>query len=256
MIKAPVVEPVLQDLRDLYDIKDRMERYHAYVALMTGKTRGEYLPIGSFSPMGERQAAYLDKLVALRAEAEAQEAALRSAVRLPHEKLDVRVILVVVDEPKNGWTQRSLTDADWRFGADVDMQPRSLPAKCDKHWVSVQLWTDVTPTPGYVRQETAAALYRYCHRKKFGIARTLQDMLRQEGKVLAFAGLSPTASGPELAETRQRIAPYLASEDYSVCMAALYGDDAAVAVGYNPLGIGKNMGFQLALHEFSGERHE
>ena len=75
-----VLTPILEDLRGLYDITDRFERFDAYVSLSSGtsrgghKTRGEHL-LGTFSPMGERQAAYLDKLIALGAEPLAQTTA-------------------------------------------------------------------------------------------------------------------------------------------------------------------------------------
>lgn len=66
-----VLTNILDDLRGLYTIADRFERFDAYVSLSSGKaqgggkTRGEQLPLGTFSPMGERQAGYLDYLIAM-----------------------------------------------------------------------------------------------------------------------------------------------------------------------------------------------
>ena len=66
------LEPILRDCRAIYTLDGVMERYWAYVNLMT-KDKGEFLPLGAFSPMGKRQGAFLDELIALEAEAWAQK---------------------------------------------------------------------------------------------------------------------------------------------------------------------------------------
>ena len=80
-----------------------------------------------------------------------------------------------------------------------------------------------------------------------GSAVTLHEKLVQEGTVSAFSGLQPTLDAEELDYTRHVIAPYRASTDYSIHIAALYGDQAARALGYEPLGLSANAGFELAL---------
>jgi len=241
------VVPIIQDLRDLYQIPDRMDRFHAYVALLSGKTHGEPLPIGNFSPMGQRQADYLDCLLRIQAENMAEKAIEATTLRLRAQNVEARVMLVVVDEPRNGWTQRSLTDATWRFGVQADTIPKSMQPIGFRPWVSVQLWTDVEPSANYIHQETASALFRYLHRRKFGTGNTLLEMMTQEGRALAFAGLSPSLGSEELEKVRAVIQPYLACSEYPICFAALYGDDSAQAVGYEPLGMQKNAGFDLGL---------
>jgi hypothetical protein len=239
--------PVLRSLRALYDVADAMKRFRAYVALLTGTTRGEPLPIGVFSPMGARQPAFLDGLLALGAEDVAADAARAAETRLAGLPDRLRALLVVADVPRNGWTERNLTDAEWRFSLKYDLLARKAPARGFERWVSIQLWTDEPPAAACVRRETLAALYRAAHRRVVGAPRTLHERMRQEGRALAFAGATPRLDADELAFSREALAPYLASAHAPTCFAALYGDAAARAVGYRPLGLATRAGFDVAL---------
>lgn len=244
------VTPILADLRALYDIEGVMPRFQAYRALFAGETRGEPIPIGQFSPMGRRQPAYLDALIAIGAEDIAAAAAREACARLPGTPGRYRVALVVVDEPTNGWTQRWLTDAEWRFG-DPDQLPQARAPRGLERWVSVQLWTDTTPNAAHVRHETLAGLYRAAHRQAFGRPATLAARLEQEGRALAFAGDPPTLARDDLEYTRLVLAPLMASEHFPTVFAALYGDEAARSAGYAPLGLSPLAGLALAAHDAS-----
>ena len=246
-----VLTPVLEDLRGLYTISDRLERYDAYVSLSSGKTRGEPLPLGTFSPMGERQADYLDSLIATDAEATARTTAANVAHDFPTLADRFKLMLVVADVPRNGWTQRQLTDAEWRFTVKGDARPKDAPLAGFDRWVSVLLWTDQKATETYVEREVRGALYRALHRRYVGPPHTLAEMLRQEGRVLAYAGYIPELDTDELIYTREVTTPYLQTSDFPVCFAALYGDEAARAAGYDALGLAANAGFQLALYDAS-----
>lgn len=244
------VAPVLADLRALYDIHSVMPRFHAYKALFAGETRGEPIPIGQFSPMGRRQPAYLDALIAIGAEDIAAATAREACARLPGAPGRYRLALVVVDEPANGWTERWLTDAQWRFG-DPDELPRAWAPRGFDRWVSVQLWTDTEPTAAHVRGETLAALYRAAHRRAYGRPATLDGRLEQEGRALAFAGDPPTLPADDLEYTRVVLAPLLGEQHYPTAFAALYGDEAARAAGYAPLGLSRLAGLALGAHDAS-----
>lgn len=250
---------ILEDFRDLYRIEDRLERFNAYVSLSSGtsrggkKTRGEHLPLGTFSPMGERQAAYLERLIELEAERWAQVTAADVATDFETFDDRFRLMLVVADVPKNGWTQRQLTDAEWRFTLKNDTRPKSAPSAEFDRWVSVLLWTDTEPTETYVKREVRGTLYRALHRRQLGPPHTLAEMMRQEGRVLAYAGYTPELDADELTYSREVIAPHLQGNDFPTCFAALYGDEAAKAAGYKALGLNPNAGFQLALQNASGE---
>jgi hypothetical protein len=241
------IVPVLASLRELYDVPGAMPRFRAYVALLSGKTRGEALPIGVFSPMGERQPAFLDALLALDAEAVCADAAREAAQRLDAFPDRLRALLVVADVPRNGWTERHLSDAEWRFTLKYDALAQKAALTGFDRWVTVQLWTDVPASADDVRRETQAALYRAVHRRVVGAPATLQERMLQEGRALAFAGARPRLVPGELDRARAVLAPALAQDDEPTCFAALYGDAAAQAVGYRPLGVGPWAGFEVAL---------
>ncbi len=249
-----VVTEILDDLRDLYRIEDRFRRFEAYVSLSSGKARGggkargEPLPLGTFSPMGQRQAGYLEQLIAMGAEGLAQVAADEVAEAFADLTDRFRLMLVVADVPKNGWTERQLTDAEWRFTLKNDTLPNTMPTSFDR-WVSVLLWTDTEATKAYVESEVRGALYRTLHVRYVGVPRTLGEMMRQEGRVLAYAGCVPKLDLEEVQYSRVVIASYLQSTEFPVCFAALYGDAAARQVGYDALGLAADAGFQLALHD-------
>jgi hypothetical protein len=241
------LSPILPQCRAIYDLEGVMERYNAYVKLMTGGA--EFLPLGQFSPMGKRQAAFLDALIAQDAENHAQNVALEVCAELSFLPDVYRVMLVVVDEPRNGWTQRHLTDAAWRFAPDADALPKTAPLTGFDRWVTVQLWTDLQPSLDYVRQETRAALYRAAWTRRRGAAVTLHAMLHQEGAAARFAGQRFNIATDELEYTRAVLEPLLPSTHYPTNFAALYGDAAARDVGYAPLGVSANAGFALALED-------
>lgn len=246
-----LLTPILEDLRGLYAITDRFLRFDAYTSLSSGKTRGEPLPIGTFSPMGERQAAYLEQLISMDAESLAQTTADDVANDFEALPERFRLMLVVADVPKNGWTQRQLTDADWRFTLKNDALPKSVTLDGFDRWVSILLWTDTEATETYVKREVRGALYRALHRRYVGAPKTLAEMMKQEGRVLSYAGYTPELAADELAYSLGVIGPYLQKSEFPTCFAALYGDEAAKAAGYEALGLAADAGFQLALHDAS-----
>jgi hypothetical protein len=241
--------PILRELRAIYDQEGAMKRFRAYVALSVGEQHGEPLPLGVFSPMGQRQPAYLDALIAQDAEGSAERAGVEAASRLGALPDVYRMMLVVADVPHNGWTERHLTDAEWRFSDATDRLPGKSAAAGFDRWVTIQLWTDVDPTPEYVQLETLSALYRAAHQRHIGAPRTLAEMMRQEGRAAAFAGGCPELDADDLAYTREVIMPYLASAHFPTCFAAMYGDQAARAAGYPPLGLSACAGFALGLSD-------
>jgi hypothetical protein len=245
-----ILEPVLADCRAIYDLEDVMERYWAYVDLMT-KKRGELLPLGAFSPMGKRQKDFLDDLLALEAEDFAAKICKQASQELESDAV-YRVMLVVVDEPRNGWTQRYLTDADWRFPGMTKPIPKNSLANGFDRWVSVQLWTTEfdgqtrVPTLAYVRQETRAALARAEYQRIHGYPITLKDMMLQEGTVMTFSGEEIDLEPDDLKYSQAILEPLLNSTDYPTNFAAMYGDEAAISVGFPPLGLSSRTGFALS----------
>ena len=77
-------------------------------------------------------------------------------------------------------------------------------------------------------------------------------MLAQEGQAAAFAGTVQLLDAEELAYTRAVVTPHLDTTSFPTAFACLYGDDAARAVGYLPLGLSTNAGYAPALDDASG----
>ena len=240
------IHPILQELRALYGVGKlySVERFRAYTTLASGGP--ELLPLGDFSPMGRRQPEYLDALLAVDAEGLATEYAHEIETELEDVQAEFRLILVVADQPGNGWTQRWLTDAAWRFG------PEKVPQQTSEHrWITVQLWTHASPTPAYLRSQVRGAVRRAVWRIRYGPPVTLADHLAQEGAALRsggglFAGEPLSLEQGELSYTRQVLAPLLGSDHWPTIFAALYGDEAAREVGFPPLGLSALAGLGLA----------
>jgi hypothetical protein len=93
-------------------------------------------------------------------------------------------------------------------------------------------------------------IYRVAYIGQHGRARTLGELLRQEGRVMALAGCTgPSLDAEDLAYTRAVIAPHLEARDTPTMIACLFGDSAARALGYTPQGLSARAGLALALHD-------
>ncbi len=244
------LEPILEECRAIYDLEGVMDRYWVYVNLMT-KTRGELVPLGDFSPMGRRQKDFLHVLIKMKAEEFAQEVCDQVGAEI-NVDVSYRVMLVVVDEPANGWTQRYLTDADWRFSDKIEKLAKSSGTPAFDRWVTVNLWTTDEslhprePSYEWIQMLVRSALFRAHLQRQNGYPVKLADMLRQEGMVMVFSGENLPLTTSDLAKTEEIIVPLLESTNFATNFAALYGDEAALSVGYSPLGLKPKAGFALA----------
>jgi hypothetical protein len=73
--------------------------------------------------------------------------------------------------------------------------------------------------------------------------------MAMDGAARAFAGITPQLPPDELGYTAEVIAPFLASTDFALQFACLFGDEAARSAGYTPQGVGPYAGFELALEQ-------
>ena len=113
------------------------------------------------------------------------------------------------------------------------------------------MWTSEEPSSRSLREETLATIYRHRYLQRHGPPKTLQQMMRQEGRAASFAGCAPTGSqGLDVSDieyTREVLAPYLESDEYPKLVAALYGDEMAKEAGYRPMGLSPRAGYAVAL---------
>ncbi len=233
--------PLLAVQRDLYRLPRGMERFREYLRTMTDPRSGDLaLPIVSMNPMGkEHVAAQLDRLIEIGAEDAASRAIQGASRQLEDDAGEYRVALVLSDDAKGGWTNRASTEFGARF------QPHALTKR---GFVVVMLWTSESYDAERVRRETLAQLHRIAWIGRLGEAKTLAEMMAQEGHALRCSGAAPPAlDARELARTRDVIAPCLARGDMPTAVAALFGDEAAASLGFATLGLGRDAGLSLAL---------
>jgi hypothetical protein len=103
-----------------------------------------------------------------------------------------------------------------------------------------------------VREEVASSIYRVAYIHRHGPARTLGELLRQEGYAMAMAGAtSPILDGDDLSYTREVLTDHLLESGQPTLMAALFGDEVARELGYRPLGLSPRAGLALALSDAS-----
>jgi len=232
--------PMLQVERELYEIPRGWTRFEKYLQVLTGGTDEVVLPLVALNPMGkENVPVILDALLALGAEEIAASALAEAERRLAGLDGDLRVGLVVADDAQGGWTNRYFTEMQHRFEKKGDVK---------RGWVVAIFWTSEEPTREKVREEVMAAVYRIAYFMRHGPARTLRQMIAQEGLAAAFAeARGPTLDPNDLAYTREVIQPYLDSTHFPTAFACLYGDQAAQSVGYPTLGFSPRAGYALAL---------
>ena len=106
-----------------------------------------------------------------------------------------------------------------------------------------------------VQEAILMAIYRMAYIQRHGTARTLKDMLAQEGTVMAMAGCTgPGLDEEDIAYTREVLIPYLDSEDMRTAIECLFGDAAGRTLGFTPRGLSPWAGLALALHDASAQR--
>jgi hypothetical protein len=260
--------PLLDVQRDLYRLPRGMERFKAYLANLIDKDADDIkLPLSAMNPMGkDHLPAFLDALLAMDAETAAARAVERCGRALAGEPGSYRVCLVVSDDLGGGWTDRHASELAHR------MDPRAMHKR---GWVTVILWTTESYTPAKVEAETAACLFRAAYAGRYGYAKTLGDVMKQEGYAMASAagltkgyaprtdeedargreaGLAAGAapSDEELEYTREVLRPLRGNTDAPTLIAALFGDAAAKKLGHAPLGLSERAGLALAMREALG----
>ena len=117
-------------------------------------------------------------------------------------------------------------------------------------WLAGVLWSSEAPTERAVREAILMAAHRVAYVHRHGPARTLRDMLAQEGQVMALAGCTgPVLDADDLAYTRQVLTPYRDAADMRTCIECLFGDAAGRTLGFTPRGLSLWGGLALALHD-------
>ena len=238
MATAIEVLPLLTAQRRLLDTARGFARFRDYLATMLDADGEIALPLAAFNPMSKAHvAAHLDTLLALDAEAVLRDHLVSGLARLAVPTGRWRAGLVVVDDAQGGWTDRYLTDADHWFGALGEIK---------RGFLVVYSWTGDPVTLAGLRAEALGALYRTLFKARHGTPTTLRGMLTLAGLTARFAELTYPLDDAALAASRKVLATHLDTTSFPIQFACLYGDAAAAAVGYPPLGVPPHGGFAVA----------
>jgi hypothetical protein len=253
--------PLLQVQRELHDIPRGMRRFRQYLRTIWSQdgADGELLPLLIMNPMGnDHVSALLDALLALGADELAAGAAADAASQMADVAGECKVALVVADDLMGGGTNRYDYEFTLRFGP-TDTRSRAGPSvpigsvlpRWSKHfWLACVLWSSEAPSERAVRQAVLTAAHRVAYVHRHGSARTLRDMLAQEGHVMATAGCTgPVLDEEDLAYTREVLIPYLDADDMRTAVECLFGDAAGRTLGFTPRGLSPWAGLALALHD-------
>lgn len=235
-------EPLLALQRDLYRIPPGRERFDAYVRAMTGPERKDIkLPLMAMNPMAKDHVPeLLDKYLALGTERIAAEAVAEAAVEVREAGADFHVCLVLADDARGKWTNRCTTEFDHCFRSDA--------TSC-RGWLVGLLWSSEAPSERLIRGEIRAVVHRAAYQTIHGRAKSLGEMLRQEGAVLRRAGPvrgEDQVPEPEASRSAAILRAHLQATDMPTLIGAFFGDDAARSLGYPPLGLPDRGGFAAA----------
>ncbi len=248
-VAASVWVSLLEAQRRLYDLDEPRARFQEYLRILTDDRGDLALPLSRFNPMGkEHVPARLDELLGRSFEELGREAHAQAAARLGAALDGFGFGFVLADDLGGGWTQRHQMEFEHLFA------PRGELAR---GWGAVLLWTAEPVESDVTRLEVLRACYRTAHLVRHGFPRTLEERMVQEGRALRFA--SPHGAPPDLPElapdereaVAAALAPHRGSEHVPTVFNCLFGDSAARAVGYRPLGadagpLPPRAGFSLA----------
>jgi hypothetical protein len=247
--------PLLQIQRELQGMPRNYDRFRKYIRTITpDRATVDLPPLGLMNPMGkEHVTALLDAFLELDADAIATQALNEASAQLAGDSGDFKVALVIADDHMGGWTNRYDYEFSLRFGralGGLTSPKHSRPRWLKDDWLTCVLWSSEPASEKAVREAVLMAVYRAAYVQRHEPARTLQDMLTQEGHVMRAADCTgPLLDEEDIAYTREVLVPFQGAEDMRTCIECLFGDAAARTLGFTPRGLSAWAGLALALHD-------
>jgi hypothetical protein len=261
--------PLLRVMREIQGIPrgqppdfNGMKRFRHFVRrIFPRKKSGEIdehavylIPLLAINPMAkDHVTALLDAYLGMDADGIGARVAAEVAARHADVPGDFKVGLIVMDDLMGAGTNRYENEFTFRIGP-AQLPSSSGPQKRSRWlkdwWLTGVLWSSEAATERAVREAILTAVHRMAYTHQHGPARTLRQMLAQEGQVMALAGCSgPALDAEDIAYTREVLIPYLDAEDMRTCIECLFGDAAARTLGFTPRGLSPWAGLALALHD-------
>lgn len=254
--------PLLKIMRELQAIPrgqppdfNGLARFKQYLRTIfpADENDEQLLPLIAMNPMGrDHVTGLLDELLAMDGDAIGAKVTADAAERLADAPGDFKIGLVVADDLKGAGTNRWDYEFTQRFGPEdyrLGRRRTERPRWMQSAWITGMLWSSEPPSERAIRDALHTAIHRAIYTQEKGPARTLRDMLAQEGQVLREAGCTtPTLEPDDLAYTREALAPLLDADDKRTGVECLFGDVAAKSLGFTPRGLSSWAGVALALH--------
>lgn len=245
--------PLVPVMRELHRVPRGRERFRKYLWTINpgGGPGDQLLPLVAMNPMGkDHVAALLDALLVLDADAIAAQATAEAAAVLANVPGDCKVGLVVADDLMGGWTNRYADEYTHRFGPDSFRSGSTRPRWLKADWLTCVLWSSEPASARAVREAVLTVAHRRAYVHRHGPARTLRDMMAQEGHVMAAAGCeTPTLDAEDIEYSREVLSAYVDAEDRRTCMECLFGDEPGRTLGLTPRGLSPWAGLAVALHD-------
>jgi hypothetical protein len=244
--------PLLTIQRELQGLPRNYDRFRRYVRTISPDgTTLELPPLGIMNPMGkDHVTALLDALLALDADGIAARSLAEASAHVANDPGEFKFALVIADDLMGGWTNRYDYEYTLRFGRGATRPDGSRPRWLKDDWLTGILWSSEPATERPVREAVLTVVWRAAYVHRHGPARTLRDMLAQEGHVMAGAGCTrPVLDEDDIAYTREVLIPFLDAGDKRTAIECLFGDAAGRTLGFTPRGLSPWAGLALALHD-------
>lgn len=225
------VIPTLAAMAEVYrlpaDGGAESPRFGAYVEL--GRAR---VPVSGYNPMTSKAVLpTIERLLAIDAEGVAAKAATGAAEQLGAD--DIELVLTVATPGM--WSDRLATEVEHRL--------------VGKGAREILLWTGEDTGEAAVASAAVSQLVREVWRQRNGLPGTVVAAAAQEGLALSMAGMR----GARSIEATAVLEVLGDDTTLSSMVAFLYGDDAAEAMGFTPVGLGDRVGESHAVALANGD---
>lgn len=251
--------PLLRIQRELQGIHRGMGRFRQYLRTIWDHDSIDdaLIPLLIMNPMGkDHVTALLDELLVLDADGVGARTVAEAASVLSDVTIDFKAALVVADDLMGGGTNRYDYEYTLRFGVP-GLRSRAGPSFLKQPWLLGVLWSSEPPSVQAACEALLTAAYRAAYVIRHGPARTLREMMAQEGHVMATAGCTAPVLDPEdLDYTREVLDPFLEADDLRTAIECLFGDAAGRTLGFTPRGLSLWAGLAVALHDARAARDE
>jgi hypothetical protein len=233
--------PVLSTQRELYRFSRGAETFREYLRTLIDPASEELrVPLPETTVERTHLPRFLEALVGIGADAIGARATAEAEAALSSDPGSYRVTLVANDDVGGGWAYRASTEFSHRRG-EAGLARRG--------WIAGVLWASESYAAAGVREEVLTSIFRTAYVQSRGPARTLRELLIQEGSAMRRAGArNPVLDPARLIATRQILRPLLDVDDLPTLTAAVFGDPAAKELGYPVLGLPPRAGLALALY--------